>query len=130
MSANKRFLNEINAIEHLENIFNTEKWTILKEEPSTFPYAKAILDCVFRYIETHKKDSLIKKLDVGRYYQFDIPFSIFPLAETFFYGIDLTINCFEKNMGVADNDPRIKFNQTSQYITRNSTLYKNKLYYF
>lgn len=127
MEKKYKFLNEIKTIEHLENMFNTDEWRILQEKQSTFPNAKVILDCIFRYIEDHKEESLIKKLDVGRYYQFDIPFSIFPLAETFFYGIDLTINCFEKNMGIADDDPRINFNQTSQYITKNATLYKNKL---
>lgn len=127
MTKKYNFLKELDAIENLEHMFNTDKWRILQEEQSTFPNAKVILDCIIRYMENHKEESLIKKLDNGRYYQFDIPFSIFPLTETFFYGIDLTINCFEKNMGIADDDPRIKFNQTSQYITKNATLYKNKL---
>lgn len=96
MSANKRFLNEINAIEHLENIFNTDKWTILKEEPSTFPYAKAILDCIFLYMRDHMEESLILEDDGGKLYQFHIPFSAFKMVGTFFSNIDLLINCYEK----------------------------------
>ena len=53
------------SIEYFEWIFNTDRWTVLSEEQFTFPHAIAILDCTFRYMKVHKKDSLVKKDDGG-----------------------------------------------------------------
>lgn len=125
MSQNKA-LEIYDRIEYLERIFNTDRWSILSEEQSTFPFAKAILDCVFRYMKEHKEESLVKKDDGGFLYQFQIPYSAFRFIDTFFYGIDLTINCYEKRMGNAQD---VHFTEPSRYITKDAKLIHDyKLY--
>lgn len=113
-------------IEYLERIFNTDRWSILSEEQSTFPFAKAILDCVFYYMKENKEKSKITKDDNGTFYMFVIPYDAFRLIDTFFYGIDLTINCYERNMG-KDNDPYM--DKSSYYVSKDAKLIQNyKLY--
>lgn len=121
-----RALQIYDKIEYLEKIFNTDRWSILSEEQSTFPFAKAILDCVFYYMKENKEKSKITRDDNGTFYMFDIPYDAFRLIDTFFYGIDLTINCYEKDMG-KNNDPYM--NKSSYYVSKDAKLIQNyKLY--